>query len=253
MGQIALGQISGVVTNATTGKPQAGVVINLVHPGENGMQTLATVKSDDEGNFKIDQPLPPPPALLQAEFQSAQYTQVVPPGTPTTGLQLNVYNATSQASQASLSQQHLVVLEPTQDGIRVNETFLIKNDGKTTFLDPAKGSVQFFLPKSAQSSAKVTIEAPNGMPITRAPEKTSQTDIFKVGYPVKPGDTVYEVAYTLPPSKTFSGKVLDKDPLLLVTAEAVQLSGAGLKEDGIKDLGQNGTRARVYELSAAAG
>jgi hypothetical protein len=250
---LLMAEISGVVTNDTTGTPQAGVVVNLIHPGENGMQTLGTSKTDADGKFSIDQPVPPPPALLQATYQDTQYNQVLPPGAPSTGVRLSVYNATSVASQASISQQHLVVLEPTGDAVRVNETFLVQNTGKTTLLDPVKGSVQFFLPKAAQGSTKVTVEAPNGMPITRAPEKTAQADVFKVGYPVKPGETVYEVAYVLPASKTFTGMLLSKNPLLLVTPEAVRLSGPGIKEEGIKELGQNGTRARVYEVSAAAG
>ncbi len=248
-----LGQISGVVTNATTDRPQAGVVINLVHPGENGMQTLATVKSDADGKFRIDKEVPPPPALLEALYQDVQYNQVLPPGAPTQGVRLRVFNATSQMSQVSVKQQHALVLEPGQDGIRVNETFLIENSGKTTLLDPVKGSVQFFLPKAVQGSTKVSIQAPGGMPIARAPEKTSQTDVFKVGYPIKPGETDYEVGYNLPPSKTFAGKVLGQNPLVVVTPEAVQLSGSGIKEDGIRELGQNGPQARVYEISAAAG
>jgi hypothetical protein len=246
-------EISGVVTNATTDKPQAGVVVNLIHPGENGMQTLGTAKTDAEGKFKIDQPVPPPPALLQTVYQDVQYNQVLPPNAPPTGVRLSVFNAASQIPEASLKQEHAVVLEPGGDGIRVDETFLIGNSGKTTLLDPVKGSVQFFIPKAVQGSAKVAIQAPGGMPITRAPEKTSQTDVFKVSYPIKPGETDYEVAYTLPPSKTFDGKLLGKSPLILVTPEAVQLSGGGVKEDGIKQLGQDGPRARVYELSAAAG
>jgi hypothetical protein len=250
-GPLLLAEISGVVTNETTGKPQAGVAINLVHPGENGMQTLATVTTDAEGKFSIDQPLPPPPALLQASYQDVQYNLVVPPGRPSTGIGLSVYNVTNKKSDALL-EQHLVVIEPTGDGVRVNETFLIKNRGTTTFLDPAQGSVQMFLPKAAQG-AKITVEAPGGMPISRAPEKTSQADVFKVSYPVKPGETVYEVAYILPASKTFEGKVIDKVPPLLVTPESVRLSGPDLKEDGIKDLGQGGMRARVYEVSAVSG
>jgi hypothetical protein len=252
-GSYLFGQISGVVTNATTDKPQADVVINLVHPGENGMQTLATVKSDADGKFKIDQPLPPPPALLEALYQDVQYNQVLPPGAPTQGVRLNVFNATSQMAQVALKQQHAVVIEPGQDGIRVNETFLVDNSGKTTLLDPVKGSVQFFLPKAVQGSTKVSIQAPGGMPIARAPEKTSQTDVFKIGYPIKPGETDYEIGYTLAPSKTINGKVLGKDPLVLVTPEAVQLSGTGLKDDGIRQLGQDGPRARIYEVSGAAG
>ncbi len=252
-GSSLFAEISGTVTNATTGKPQAGVVVTLVHPGENGMQTLGTAKTDADGNFKIDQPVPPPPALLEAVYQNVQYNQVLPPNAPPTGVRLSVFNSTGQLPETALKQEHAVVLEPGADGIRVDETFLIGNSGNTTLLDPVKGSVQFFLPKAIQGSTKVSIQAPGGMPINRAPEKTAQTDVFKVSYPIKPGETDYEVAYTLPPSKTFAGKLLGKSPLILVTPEAVQLSGAGVKEDGIKQLGQDGPNARVYELSAASG
>ena len=182
-----------------------------------------------------------------------QYNQVLPPGAPTQGVRLSVFNATSQMAQVSVKQQHALVLEPGQDGIRVNETFLIENSGKTTLLDPVKGSVQFFLPKAVQGTTKVSIQAPGGMPITRAPEKTSQADVFKVSYPIKPGETDYEVGYILPPSKIFNGKALGQTPLVLVTPEAVQLSGSGIKEDGIRQLGQDGPRARVYEVSGAVG
>jgi hypothetical protein len=259
-GSSLLAQISGVVTNGTTGKPQAGVVVTLVHPGENGMQTLGTSKTDADGKFKIDQPVPPPPALLEATYQDVQYNQVLPPNASPTGVQLSVYNSTSHFLAADLKEQHAVVIEPGQDGIRVNETYLVDNSGKTTILDPVKGSVQFYLPKEVQATTKITVQAPLGgqssissPPITRPPEKTSQPDIFKVSYPIKPGETDYEVSYVLPSSKTFAGKVLGKSPLVLITPEAVQLSGPDVKEDGLRQLGQKGPSARIYEVTAAAG
>jgi hypothetical protein len=245
-GGCLLGQISGVVTNATTGKPAAGVVVNLIHPGENGMQTLGTATSGADGAFSINQQVPSPPALLQSTFEDVQYTLILQPGAPSVGVRVNVFNVTSQESEATLARQHLMILEPGGNAIKVTETFLIQNNGKNTFNDPAKGSVQFYVPKAAQG-AKVSVEPPSGVPITRAPEKTSQADIFKLSYPAKPGDTVYEVSYTLPPSKTFASQVLGKSPLLLVTPEAVRLAGAGIKEQGVKDL-PNGSRARVYEV-----
>ena len=132
----------------------------------------------------------------------------------------------------------------------MSETFLLQNAGTTTFLDPVKGSIQFYLPKSAQGNTKVTINAPNGMPISRPPEKTSQTDVFKIGYPVKPGQTEYDVAYMLPAGSKFGEKKLAAGPDLMVTAETVKLSGPDLKDDGVKQLGQGGPRARVYEITA---
>src|SRR5580692_12193225 len=69
------GAVEGVVINGTTGQPQSGVAVNLVHPSaDQGMQTLGTATSDAAGAFKIDQPLPSPPALLQGTYQLATYT-----------------------------------------------------------------------------------------------------------------------------------------------------------------------------------
>ena len=241
-------EISGTVTNGTSGKPQAGVTVTLVHPGENGMESVATVKSGADGSFSIDKPLPPPPALLQAEYQGVQYNLFLQPGAPAIGLKLNVFEPTSQAS-SSITEQHLLVLEPQPDGLHVEETFLVQNNGTTTLLDP----VHLYLPKEAAAGAKVTVEVERSMPVTRTPEKTSQADVYKVGYPAKPGQTVYEITYALPPASKFSGRVLGQGSTLLVTPSTVTLTGDALKDDGIKSLGQGGTEAHVYEVQAKAG
>jgi len=235
------GAISGTVVNQTTGKPQPSVTVTLIHPGEGGMQTLGSAKSDTEGKFTIDKEVPSPPALLQADFQGVTYNQILPPGTPTTGVRLNVYEATSKLS-ADVMQQHLLILEPINGQLRVSETFLIENKGTTTFQDASKGSAQLFLPKG--TSTEVTVTAPGGMPIRRAPEKTTQPDVYKIGYPLKPGETQFELAYTLPDPKKFAGKAVGPDPLRLVTASTVTLSG-----DGLIDLGtEPRTQAHVYEI-----
>ena len=57
-----------MVINGTTGKPQPGVVDQLVQPRRSGMQTIGSVKTDAEGKFKIDKAYPPGPVLLQAIY-----------------------------------------------------------------------------------------------------------------------------------------------------------------------------------------
>ena len=244
-GVSVLAAIEGTVVNATTGKPQSGVTVTLIHPGAGGMQTLGSAKSDAAGKFSIDQDVPSPPALLQAEFQGVAYNSILQPGAPSTGVRLNVYDATSKLS-ADIARQHLIILEPVDGQLRVSETFLVENKGNTTFQDAAKGSIQIHLPKGAQT--EVTVTAPGGMPIRRTPEKTAQPDVYKIGYPLKPGSTDFELAYTLPDPKKFSGKAEGKDPLRLVTANAVTLSGENLKDLGTEPR----TQAHVYEVPAGA-
>jgi 5-hydroxyisourate hydrolase-like protein (transthyretin family) len=46
-----LASIDGTVVNRTTGKPQSGVSVMLVKPGQQGMQTLGTTITDSTGHF----------------------------------------------------------------------------------------------------------------------------------------------------------------------------------------------------------
>ena len=72
--------VDGVVVNATTGKPQSGVAINLVQPSQNGMVQLGNTTTDAQGQFKIDKQIPPGPGLLQATYRAPLITRSSRPG-----------------------------------------------------------------------------------------------------------------------------------------------------------------------------
>lgn len=239
--------VDGTVMNVTSGKPQPSVLVTLVQPGAQGMQTIATVKSDAQGQFKIDKEFPPGPALVQAVFQGVLYTLVLPPGGPTNGVQVKVYDTTAKAGVAQVS-QHMILIEPSAKSLDVSETFLVDNQTTTTFQDLAKGSVQFYLPEAADGKVSVTINSPGGMPIQRAAEKTKEKDVYKIQYPLKPGESRFDVSYSLPPSETFSSKVLHGEGVTrLVTPPSVTLQGTG-----IQSLGQEPqTQAHIYGADAA--
>jgi len=238
------GAVDGVVVNGTTGKPQPSVLITLVQPGQGGMQTIATVKSDAEGKFKIDKEYPPGPVLLQAVFGGVVYTQPLPPGTPTTGVSVKVFDSTNKPDAGKIA-QHMILLEPGADALQISETFLYDNQTQLTYSDPVKGSAEFYVPKGASEPIKVTINSPGGMPISREAAKTKQANLYKVDYPVKPGETRFDIAYSLPAGDAFTAKNPDPAaPLRLVTPKSVTLTG-----DGIDDLGQEPqTQAHVYNL-----
>ena len=44
----------------------------------------------------------------------------------------------------------MMLFEPAGGQMAVNETFLVKNDGKTTWNDPQNGTLHFFLPAGGQ-------------------------------------------------------------------------------------------------------
>jgi hypothetical protein len=239
--------VDGVVMNATTGMPQPSVIISLVQPGANGMQTLGSVKSGADGKFRIDKDYPPGPALVQALYQGATYNLVLTPGSPTAGLKLDIYDSTAKAGTASVAQD-MILLEPGADTLRITETVLVKNDTKLTFQDPVKGSAQFYVPPAAGDKVQVTVQAPDGMPIQRPGEKTSRAGVYKIGYPLKPGETRFDLVYSMPAPTKYSGvNVHPGAPTRLVTPGTVTLSG-----DGIESLGQEpNTKAHIYSVSAS--
>lgn len=242
----ALAAVDGTVVNQTTGKPQAGVLITLVQPGAAGMQTLATVRSNAEGKFSVDTRLPPGPILIQAIYQAVQYTVPVPPGSPTTGLAVNVFDATTEPASGKVA-EHILVIEPGPNGIQISETFLTQNGTSKTYSDSANGSVRFYVPEAGRDKAQITISAPGGMPITRSPESTKTPGVYKATYPIKPGETRFDVVYALPPGDSLSLRNPDPaTPLNLVTPPSVTLSG-----DGIEAKGQEPrTQAHIYLATA---
>jgi hypothetical protein len=237
--------VDGVVLNGTTGQPQAGVAVALLQPGAGGMQQLGSAKSDAQGQFKIDKEIPPGPGLLQATYQGGTYNQIITPGTPTTGVQLKVYESTKDPAAAK-SAEHLILIEPSASNLKVSETFIFQNQGNTTYNDPVKGSAQFFLPASVAASTQVTVSGPGGMPIRRPALKTAQAGMYKVDYPLKPGETRFDVSYSLPATKKFAGKIMSSAAgTHLVTPSAVTLTG-----DGIELAGQEPqTLAHIYNVT----
>jgi hypothetical protein len=237
--------VDGVVVNATTGQPQSGVAVNLVQPSQSGMVQLGNTTTDAQGQFKIDKQIPPGPGLLQATYQGTTYNQIITPGMSTTGVQLKVYEATKKAGIAR-TVEHLILLEPGADRLRISETFVVGNDSNLTYNDPAKGSIQFFLPPATDGNAQVIITAPGGMPIPRPALKTPVAGIYKVDYPVKPGETRMDVSYTVPATNKFSGKIVGSDAAThLVTPGTVNVTGDGIELAGREPQ----TQANIYNLT----
>jgi hypothetical protein len=248
-GTALFASVDGTVVNLTTGKAQPSVIVTLVKPAAQGvLQTLATVKTDAAGNFKIDKDLPPGPVLLQAIFKGVLYTQAVPPGTPTTGLHVKVYDATSEAGIEKVS-QHVMLFEPSESSLTVSEVFRVENQSSTTFQDPVNGSIRFYAPESSGGKINVTISAPGGMPIQRPAVKTKDKDVYKIDYPVKPGESQFEVGYSLPSTDKFAGKILSgQGKTFLLTPSTVTLLGDGVEEQGREPQSQ----AHIYTTTNAA-
>src|SRR5580693_1837527 len=136
--------VDGTVINKTTGQPQSGATVTLYKLGQAGMESLESVKSGAQGKFHIDQ-TPQGPHLIQTAFDGVTYNHILPPGSPTSGLSLDVYNSSKRPGAAHVL-RHFLIFEPSGAQLTVNEGFTFQNNGLTTYNDPDDGTLKFYLP-----------------------------------------------------------------------------------------------------------
>jgi hypothetical protein len=241
--------VDGTVINKTTGKPQAGATVTLYNLGQAGMESIESVKSDAQGKFRIDQPVQGP-HLIQTAFDGVTYNHMLPPGSATSGLSLEVYNSSKHPGAARVL-RHFLIFQPAGAQMTVNEGFVFRNDGLLTYNDPEGGTLKFYLPAAAGGKVQVKATAPQGMPIDQAADKTGRKDVYKVAFPIKPGETNFELTYTLPYTSgmTYAGKVFPKtdDATLLVAPNGITLKGEGLENKGREPQ----TQAQVFGIKGA--
>jgi hypothetical protein len=238
--------IEGTVMNLTTGKPQPGVVVNVMNLSA-GMNSAGAARTDAQGVFRVNAEMQSnAPYLVQAIHQGVTYNTMLQPGSPGTGITLEVYNASAKVPEAKVS-QHMILLEPSANGLTVNQTFIYANSGKTTYHN-ADGTLRFQVPPEVTGPVQVRIMAPHGMPITREAEKAKEPNTYMIRYPVKPGETRFDAMYIVPgtPEK-FAGKILHGGgPVRFVAPPGVTLEGSHLQSLGAEPQ----TGAQIYELKS---
>jgi hypothetical protein len=179
-----------------------------------------------------------------------QYNKVITPGQPTTGVEVPVFESSKQQGGAQI-QQHFMVLEPDVNGtITIDEIYVYLNDGKTTWNDPAKGTLQFALPAAAQGKVEVDVLAPGGMSIRRAPDPAGKPNEFKLDFPIKPGESRVEMHWSMPFTTpgVFEDKILAKGgPTRIVAPQGITFKGDGIVEAGTEPQ----TKATIYNVANA--
>jgi hypothetical protein len=248
---LAHGAVDGTVVNATSGKPQPAATVTLYQTTQQGPQNLGSVKSDAEGKFAFTQDVKPGvgggPLLVQAVYGGVQYNLVITPGSPLSSVSIPVYESTRSPGQAKID-QHFFVLEPSPDGtIRVTEGFLYKNDGKTTWNDPDRGTLQFALPAAAQGKVEVNVTAPGGLPIRRAPDPLGKPNQFKLDFPIKPGETRVDLSWGMPfrSPGVFEDQTLSKAGSIRMVAPP----GVEIKGPDVTLLGQEpSTKSNIFSV-----
>src|SRR5258708_13167113 len=107
----AFAQVTGTVTKRTSGKPQAGATVGLYKLGtQTGLELIDQAKSEAGGNFTLNHTLQGP-NLIRTAFGGITYNHMLPPGSPSTNIALDVYYVSTQPNPATRS-QHTIPFHP---------------------------------------------------------------------------------------------------------------------------------------------
>src|SRR5271167_1375023 len=184
--------ITGTVTNKTVDKPAAGDRVVLIQL-QGGMRESNSTTTDARGNFKLDLP-DDGPHLIRVDHQKAGYFHIAPPGTQSADI--DVYDVAEKVSGVS-TEANVMRIEADQQGLHVIENYFVKNDSSPPRTQLSTHAYEIYLPEGAQVEGSAAM-APGGMPVSSSPVPLGETGLYAFAFPIRPGETRFQVSYRLP-------------------------------------------------------
>jgi hypothetical protein len=192
--------LTGTVTNKTTNKPSAGDEVVLIRLAQ-GMQELTRTKTDAKGHFSLDVP-DPATHLVRVTHDKANYFRPAPPGAES--VEIDVYNAAAKVKGISAEADVMrLQSDETGKGLRVVENFFVKNDSTPPMTQFSDRPFEFYLPAGAVVEGSAAL-SPGGMPVQAVPVPLGEPNHFAFVFPVRPGETRFQITYKLPYSGSFT-------------------------------------------------
>ncbi len=200
--------ITGTVTNGTTGKAAVGEEVTLLSLSQ-GMQEIGNTKTDAQGHFSFPAPKDQGPHMVRVTHQGVGYFPQSGPLMPgSTTAELTIYDSAKKIDGLS---QTVEVDRLQSDGKQLEGVTLYaitnKSQPPRTLADE-KGTFEILLPEGADVES-AQAKGPGGQPISVEAQPGSQKGHFFLSYPLRPGETQFQVAYHVPYSgqASFSPKV----------------------------------------------
>jgi 5-hydroxyisourate hydrolase-like protein (transthyretin family) len=199
--------LRGTVTNGTTGTPAANAEVTLISLA-NGMNEAAHTRTDAAGRFTLDLAGDTGmPHLVRVTHQDVNYFKMAPPGTSTADVQ--IYDVAKKLDGIATAVQ-IMRLQSDGNGLQVMELYAVRNNSSPARTLGGDRTFDIALPEGAALDT-ASARAPNGQPISATPVPIDgRKGQYSFGFPLRPGETQFEVAYHLP----YNGQTTIK-PILL--------------------------------------
>ncbi len=188
--------LSGTVTNGTTGKPAAGDDVVLLTLGQ-GMQESGRTKTDAQGKFSFNFDSGGP-HLVRVNHQGVNYFPAGGPIMPgITSTEVKVYDAAKKVDGVS-ENVRVMRVQADQNSLQVIELISVLNKSNPPRSLMADRTYEITIPADAAVDEGVA-QGPGGMPVNSAPVPDDKTKgKFYFVFPIRPGETRFQIAYHLP-------------------------------------------------------
>lgn len=189
--------LTGTVTNGTTGKPAAGVNVVLLTLSQ-GMNESGSAKTDAGGKFSF-QLKEGGPHLVRVDYQGGSYFPQSGPILPgVTSTSITIYDSGAKPDAVSATVHVMRVQAPDANTLQVLELVAVTNSSNPPRSVVGNRTWQMYLPTGAIID-EAAVQGPGGMPITASPtEDARQKDLYSFDFPLRPGESRFQVSYHLP-------------------------------------------------------
>jgi len=201
-------QITGTVTNATTNKPSSGDDVTLLSLA-NGMEEVGTTKTDSQGHYTLNVPDAGGQHLVRVARNSVHYFKAAPPGTTT--VDITVYDAATQV-EGLVIDARVFHLQASGGSMDVQELYILNNQSQPPRTKIGNQTFAVTLPDGAQMG-EASLTGPSGMPLTVAAVPSGAKNRYAYDFPIKPGQTRFEVTYKVPYSGSHEFSLKPESPL----------------------------------------
>lgn len=201
-------QITGTVTNGTTNRPSSGDEVTLLSLAS-GMEEVGKTKTDSRGHYTLNVPDEGAPHLVRVLRQSVHYFKSAPPGTSTADV--TVYDAATQLAGVG-ADARVFHLQASGGSLQVDETFLINNQSQPPRTKIGNQTFAVTLPDGAEMG-EASLTGSSGMPLTVNPVPSGEKNVYAYDFPIRPGQTHFDVFYKVPYSGSYEYTFTPETPL----------------------------------------
>lgn len=215
--------ITGTVANKTIDKPSSGDDVVLLKLSE-GMQEASRTKTNAQGKFSLPVPDDAGQHLVRVTHQGVNYFRPAPAGTTT--VQVDVYDAEKQV-QGVTGRANIIRLQADNAQMTATQLFVLQNESKPPRTQMSERSFEFTLPEGAVVDASLAA-GPGGMPVNSSPVPTGDRNRYAFVFPIRPGETKFQISYHLPYSGSLSLKpemFTPMEDVVVMLPKSMQFSG----------------------------